>query len=50
MYRCRLHRYLTSVLAKIGTTPGEKLGQFLPDVWKVEDATEQLSSDNSVHR
>ena len=25
-------RYLTSVLAKIGTTPREELGQFLPDV------------------
>ncbi|MCB1692223.1 MAG: transposase domain-containing protein [Pseudomonadales bacterium] len=25
-------RYLTSVLAKIGTTPAEELEQFLPDV------------------
>lgn len=33
-------RYLTSVLAKIGTTPTEEFGQFLPDVWKVEDAAE----------
>jgi transposase len=31
-------RYLTSVLAKIGTTPAEELAQFLPDVWKREDA------------
>jgi len=29
-------RYLTSVLAKIGQTPREELGQFLPDVWKRE--------------
>jgi hypothetical protein len=31
-------RYLTSVLAKIGQTPSEELGQFLPDVWKADDA------------
>jgi len=36
-------RYLTSVLAKIGTTPTEELGQFLPDVWKAEDAADQAS-------
>jgi len=36
-------RYLTSVLAKIGQTPKEELGQFLPDVWKREDQTEPLS-------
>lgn len=29
-------RYLTSLLAKIGTAPEEDLGQFLPDVWKSE--------------
>jgi hypothetical protein len=33
-------RYLTSVLAKIGTTPKEDLEQFLPDVWKAEDKAE----------
>jgi len=40
-------RYLTSVLAKIGTlktrrsvTPKEELEQFLPDVWKADDAAE----------
>jgi transposase len=33
-------RYLTSVLAKIGQTPADQIGQFLPDVWKVEDAAE----------
>jgi transposase len=33
-------RYLTSVLAKIGTTPADDLGQFLPDTWKTEDAAE----------
>ncbi|MBX3435837.1 MAG: IS66 family transposase, partial [Pirellulales bacterium] len=36
-------RYLTSVLAKIGTTPVEELRQFLPDVWKAEDAAEPNS-------
>jgi hypothetical protein len=37
-------RYLTSVLAKIGTlkirrggTPAEQFAQFLPDLWKRED-------------
>ncbi len=35
-------QYLTSVLAKIGTTPREELGQFLPDVWKIEDAAEPM--------
>jgi len=39
-------RYLTSVLAKIGTTPREELGQFLPDVWKAEDAAEPASNDH----
>lgn len=38
-------RYLTSVLAKIGTTPAEELGQFLPDVWKAEDAAEPMPSE-----
>ena len=33
-------RYLTSVLAKIGSTPVSQLEQFLPDVWKREDAAE----------
>ncbi len=33
-------RYLTSVLAKIGTTPTAELKQFLPDVWKREDTAE----------
>lgn len=33
-------RYLTSVLAKVGQTPMKERGQFLPDVWKAEDATE----------
>ena len=35
-------RYLTSVLAKIGQTPDEGLGQFLPDVWKAADAADPL--------
>jgi transposase len=30
-------RYLTSVLAKISTTPKEELRQFLRDLWKRED-------------
>jgi transposase len=30
-------RYLTSVLAKIGTTSAADLDHFLPDVWKAED-------------
>ena len=33
-------RYLTSVLAKIGTTTADDLGQFLPDVWKTDDVAE----------
>ena len=33
-------RYLTSVLAKIAQTPISQLQQFLPDVWKREQATE----------
>jgi hypothetical protein len=36
-------RYLTSVLAKIGTTPQDELAQFLPDTWKREDAAEPLA-------
>lgn len=30
-------KYLTSVLAKIGSTPMGELDQFLPDRWKAED-------------
>jgi transposase len=33
-------RYLTSVLAKIGQTPAAEMNQFLPDVWKKDDAAE----------
>jgi transposase len=33
-------RYLTSVLAKIASTPAGELEQFLPDVWKREDRAE----------
>ena len=33
-------RYLTSILAKIGTTLDDELEQFLPEVWKQEDAAE----------
>ncbi|MBX3435736.1 MAG: IS66 family transposase [Pirellulales bacterium] len=35
-------RYLTSVLAKIGQTPSGELEQFLPDVWKADDAAEAI--------
>ena len=35
-------RYLTSVLAKIGTTPSAELSQFLPDVWNVDNAAEPI--------
>jgi hypothetical protein len=37
-------RYLTSVLAKVGATPTAELEQFLPDVWKHEDAAEPAAS------
>ena len=33
-------RYLTSVLAKITTTPASELEQFLPDVWKARNAVD----------
>lgn len=36
-------RYLTSVLAKIGQTPAAEMDQFLPDVWKAEDAAEPIT-------
>lgn len=35
-------RYLTSVLAKIGTTPADELDQFLPDVWKRDEMAEPV--------
>jgi len=38
-------RYLTSVLAKIGTTPAGELEQFLPDVWKRDDAAEPMPTN-----
>jgi transposase len=33
-------RYLTSVFAKLPFTPESDIDQFLPDVWKREDAAE----------
>lgn len=39
-------RYLTSVLAKIGQTPARELNQFLPDVWKRNDAAEPSPTAN----
>jgi transposase len=41
-------RYLTSVLAKIGQTPMSELDQFLPDVWKAEDALVEPAPDLAV--
>ena len=38
-------RYLTSVLAKFPTTPAAELEQFLPDVWKKEDAAEPVPGE-----
>jgi hypothetical protein len=35
-------RYLTSVLAKIASTPSDEPGQFLPEVWKSGVAREQV--------
>lgn len=37
-------RYLTSVLAKLPTTPADELDQFLPDVWAKEDTAEPIPS------
>jgi hypothetical protein len=39
-------RYLTSVLAKLPTTPVDELEQFLPDVWKADDAAEPVQTDD----
>lgn len=36
--------YLTSTFAKIAATPISQLGQFLPDVWKKENAKEPQPS------
>ena len=38
-------RYLTSVLAKISRTPATELDQFLPDIWKSDDAAEPIPSN-----
>ena len=38
-------RYLTSVLAKIGTTPDDDLKQFLPDIWKADDIADSSSRE-----
>ena len=35
-------RYLTSVFARLPFTPEEELDQFLPDVWKRDDAAEPV--------
>ena len=41
-------RYLTSVLAKIACTPADELGQFLPDVWRANDAKEPKLQASSM--
>ena len=38
-------RYLTSLLAKIGTTPAGDLEQFLPNIWKADDMAEPLPGE-----
>lgn len=40
-------RYLTSVLAKITSTPAGELEQFLPDVWKGEGAVDPVPDQAS---
>jgi transposase len=42
-------RYLTSVLAKIATTPTSELGQFLPDVWAKDDGDRPSTPAGSKH-
>lgn len=37
-------RYLTSVLAKLPITPAGELDQFLPDVWKRDEAAVAAAS------
>jgi hypothetical protein len=37
--------WLTSVLAKIGQTSVDQLNQFLPDLWKAEDAAEPIATE-----
>ena len=37
-----LAHVITSVLATLPTTPTAELNQFLPDVWKLEDAAEPM--------
>lgn len=44
-HRIDPQRYLTSVLAKIGSTPAEELDQFLPDVWGREDKAEPMPDE-----
>jgi len=38
-------RYLTSVLAKIGSTTADQLAQFLPDRWGREDKAEPMPDE-----
>jgi hypothetical protein len=37
-------RYLTSVFAKLPVNPADELEQFLPDVWKRDDAEEPVQN------
>jgi len=41
------HRYLTSVLAKIGRTKLSELDQFLPDLWKCQDEVDSISQSGN---
>jgi len=43
-------RYLTSVLAKLPTTSPDQLEQFLPDVWKADDASEPIPHVEEANR
>jgi hypothetical protein len=36
---------MTSVLAKIGSTPLSELEQYLPDMWKAEDRRKPAQKD-----
>jgi transposase len=43
-------RYLTSVLAKVGQAKLSEQEQFLPDVWKAEDAATAPASTGAISR
>jgi transposase len=41
-------KYMMSVLSKISSTPVNELDQFLPDVWKAEDAASVAATMESI--